>query len=64
MLSKNVANSMYPLPNYNTVKPNVPGMLFGSSERFAQPKPSERPGHTLYNKFDTVDINNDKSKVL
>ena len=55
---------MYPLPNYNTVKPNVPGMLFGSSERFAQPKPSERPGHTLYNKFDTVDINNDKSKVL
>lgn len=64
VLSKNVTKSMYPLPNYNTVKPNAPGFLFGSSERFVPPKASERPAHTLYNKFETVDVNNDRNKVL
>ena len=55
---------MYPLPNYNIVKPNTPCLLFGTAERFPQQKPSERPGHNLYNKFDSVEINNDKNKVL
>lgn len=55
---------MNPLPNYNTVKPSIPGLLFGSSERFTNLKESMRPGHTFYNKFDTVEINNDKNKVL
>ena len=64
MLNKNTANSMNPLPNYNTVKPSIPGLLFGSSERFTNLKESMRPGHTFYNKFDTVEINNDKNKVL
>ena len=63
-MSKNGTNSMYPLPNYTTVKPSIPGLLFGSSERFAQQKASDRPAHTLYNKFDTVEVNNDRNKVL
>jgi len=56
--------NLYPLPNYNKVKPEIAGCVFGSAERFPPVKNSDIPGPNEYNEIHTVDVNNDRKKVL
>ena len=47
-LSKNLTKNLNPLPNYKTVKPNLPSFSIPTAERFEVERTFQKPGPNSY----------------
>jgi hypothetical protein len=52
-LSKNLTKNLNPLPNYNTIKQNLPAFSMPRAERFETERDYKRPGPNSYFPEDT-----------